>query len=205
MSDIAGDSIGGFELRLLEELKLLVEAPSPAVPAARRRWLPRSRFVLALVVVALVVGATAASIGAWRLIAKDARKAAIVSTLQRGGHVGPLVTSSGDWSLYADGRGRGRTDWELSSQGEETVVGTFLGTHPLELASVSGASGYEVLTGQVNVPDAASVAVVLPEHQNLPVQLEGRLFLVALSPAQRHPESVLALDAAGRVVARARP
>ena len=205
MSEIAGDSIGGFELRLLEELELLVEAPSPAVPAARRRWLPRSRFVLALVVVALVVGATAASIGAWRLIAKDARKAAIVSTLQRGGHVGPLVTSSGDWSLYADGRGRGRTDWELSSQGEETVVGTFLGTHPIELASVSGASGYEVLTGQVNVPDAASVAVVLPEHQNLPVQLEGKLFLVALSPAQRHPEAVLALDAAGRVVARARP
>ena len=166
MSDIASDSIGGFELRLLEELELLVEAPGPAVLPARRLWLPR-RFVLALVVVALVVGATAASIGAWRLI--------------------------------------GRTDWELSSQGEETVVGTFLGTHPIELASVSGASGYEVLTGQVNVPDAASVAVVLPEHQNLPVQLEGRLFLVALSPAHRHPESVLALDAAGRVVARARP
>ena len=166
--------------------KLLVEAPGPAVLPARRLWLPR-RFVLALVVVALVVGATAASIGAWRLIAKDARKAAIVSTLQRGGHVGPLVTSSGDWSLYADGRGRGRTDWELSSQGEETVVGTFLGTHPIELASVSGASGYEVLTGQVNVPDAASVAVVLPEHQNLPVQLEGRLFLVALSPRNGTP------------------
>ena len=85
------------------------------------------------------------------------------------------------------------------------MVGTFLGKHPIELASVSGASGYEVLTGQVNVPRAASVAVVLPEHQNLPVQLEGKLFLVALSPAQRHPEAVLALDAAGRVVARARP
>ncbi len=28
---------------------------------------------------------------------------------------------------------------------------TFLGTHPIELVSVSGASGYEVLTGQVNV------------------------------------------------------
>ena len=205
MSEIAGGSIGGFELRLLEELELLVEAPSIDVPAARRRWLPRSRFVLALVVVALVVGATAASIGAWRLIASDARKAAIVSTLQRGGHVGPLLTSSGHWSLYADGRGRGRTDWELSSQEEETVVGTFLGKHPIELASVSGTSGYEVLTGQVNVPRAASVAVVLPEHQNLPVQLEGKLFLVALSPAQRHPEAVLALDAAGRVVARARP
>ena len=87
MSDIAGDSIGGFELRLLEELELLVEAPSPAVPPARRRWLPRSRLALVLVVVALVVGATATSIGAWRLIAQDARKATIVSTLQRGGHV----------------------------------------------------------------------------------------------------------------------
>ena len=161
--------------------------------------------MLALVVVALVVGATAASIGAWRLIAKDARKAAIVSTLQRGGHAGPLVTSSGDWSLYADGRGRGRTDWELSSQGEETVVGTFLGTHPLELASVSGASGYEVLTGQVNLPDAASVAVVLPEHRNSRSNSKGKLFLVTLSPARRHPEAVLALDTAGRVIARARP
>ena len=70
---------------------------------------------------------------------------------------------------------------------------------------MSGASGYEVLTGQVNVPDAASVAVVLPEHRNLPVQLEGKLFLVTLSPAQRHPEAVLALDAVGRVIARARP
>src|SRR5947207_15298556 len=95
MSEIAGGSIGGFELRLLEELELLVEAPSIDVPAARRRWLPGSRFVLALVVVALVVGATAVSIGAWRLIAKDVRKAAIVSTLQPGGHVGPLLASSG--------------------------------------------------------------------------------------------------------------
>ncbi len=204
MSDIASDSIGGFELRLLEELELLVEAPSPAVPPARRLWLPRSRLALVLVVVALVVGATATSIGAWRLIAQDARKATIVSTLQRGGHVGPLVTSSGDWSLYADGSGRGRTNWELSSQGE-TAVGTFLGKHSIELTSVSGASGYEVLAGQVNAPGAASVAVVLPGHENLPVQLEGRLFLVALTSAQRHPDAVLALDAAGRVVARARP
>jgi hypothetical protein len=204
MSDIAGDPIGGFELRLLEELELLVEAPSSAVPPARRRWLPRSRLALVLVIVALVVGATATSIGAWRLIAQDARKATIVPTLQRGGHVGPLVTSSGDWSLYADGSGRGRTNWELSSQGE-TVVGTFRGRDPIELTSVSGASGYEVLAGQVNARGAASVAVVLPGHENLPVQLEGRLFLLALTPAQRHPEAVLALDAAGRVVARARP
>ena len=36
MNEIAGDSVGGFELRLLEELELLVEAPSPAVPPARR-------------------------------------------------------------------------------------------------------------------------------------------------------------------------
>jgi hypothetical protein len=35
--------------------------------------------------------------------------------------------------------------------------------------------------------------------------VRAKLFLVALSPAQRHPEAVLALDAAGRVVARARP
>jgi hypothetical protein len=204
MNDIASDSIGGFELRLLEELELLVEAPNPAVPPARRRWLPRSRLALVLVVVALVVGATATSIGAWRLVARDARKATIVSTLQRGGHVGPLVTSSGDWSLYADGKGRGRTDWELSSQGE-TAVGTFLGRDPIELTSVSGASGYEVLAGQVNEPRAVSVAVVLPGHENLPVQLEGRLFLAALTPAQRHPEAVLALDAAGKVIARTRP
>jgi hypothetical protein len=204
MNDIAGDSIGGFELRLLEELELLVEAPSPAVPPARSRWLPRSRLALVLVVVALVVGATATSIGAWRLLAEDARKATMVSTLQRGGHVGPLVTSSNRWSLYADGRARVRTDWELSSQGE-TVVGTFLGRDPIQLTSVSGASGSEVLAGQVNAPGAASVAVVLPGQENLPVQLEGRLFLVALTPAQRHPEAVLALDAAGKVVAHARP
>jgi hypothetical protein len=204
MNDVVG-SIGGFELRLLEELELLVEAPRPAVPPAHRRWLPRSRFVLALVVVALVVGATAASIGAWRLIAKDARKTAIVVTLQRGGHVGPLVTSSRGWSLYAHAEGRGRIDWELSSREKETVVGTFLGKHPIDLASVSGASGYEVLAGRVNAPGAASVALALPGRENLPVQLEGRLFLVTLSPGQRHPEAVLALDAAGRVVARARP
>jgi hypothetical protein len=204
MSDIANDSIGGFELRLLEELELLVEAPSSAVPPARRRWLPRSRLALALAVVALVVGATATSIGAWRLIAQDARKATIVSTLQRGGHVGSLVTSSGDWSLYADGRGRGRTNWELSSQGE-TAVGTFLGRDPIELTSVSGASGYEVLAGQVNGPKAASVAVLLRDGSRIPVQLEGKLLLLALTPAQRHPEAVLALNAAGRVVARARP
>jgi hypothetical protein len=204
MNDIAGDSIGGFELRLLEELELLVAAPCPAVPPARRRWLPRSRLALVLVVVALVVGATATSIGAWRLIARDARKATIVSTLQRGGHVGPLVTSSGDWSLYADGRGRGRTNWELSSQGE-TAVGTFSGRDPIESTSVSGASGYEVLAGQVNEPKAASVAVLLPDGSRIPVQLEGKLFLVALARAQRHPEAVLALNAAGKVVARARP
>jgi hypothetical protein len=154
--------------------------------------------------VALVVGATATSIGAWRLIAQDARKATIVSTLQRGSHVGPLVTSSGDWSLYAAGRRRGLTDWELSSQGE-TVVGTFLGRDPIELTSVSGASGYELLAGQVNEPDAASVAVLLPDGSRIPVQLEGKLFLLALTPAQRHPEAVLALNAAGRIVARARP
>ena len=204
MSDIAGDPIGGFELRLLEELELLVEAPSSAVPPTRSRWLPRSRLALVLVVLALVVGATATSIGAWRLIAQDARKATIVSTLRRGGHVGPLVTSDGDWSLHADGRGRGRTNWELSSQGE-TAVGTFLGRDPIELTSVSGASGYEVLAGQVNAPRAASVAVLLPDRSQIPVQLEGKLFLVALAPAQRHPEAVLALNAAGRVVARAGP
>jgi len=204
VSEIPGDSIGGFELRLLEELELLTEAPSPAVPAARRRRLPRSRLALALVVVALVVGATATSIGAWRLVAQDARKAAIVSRLQRGRHVGPLVTSSGDWSLYAAGAGRGRTDWELSSQGE-TAGGAFLGRDPIELTSVSGASGYELLAGQVNEPDAASVAVLLPGGSRIPVQLEGKLFLVALSPAQRHPGAVLALDPAGEVVARARP
>src|SRR5436190_21803286 len=98
MSEIAGGSIGGFELRLLEELELLVEAPSLDLPAARRRWLPRSRFVLALVVVALVVGATAVSTAAWRLIATDARNAALVSTRQRGGHGGPPLTSSGHWN-----------------------------------------------------------------------------------------------------------
>ena len=204
MSDIAGNSIGGFELRLLEELELLVEAPTHAVPPARRRWLPRSRFVLALVVVALVMGATAASIGAWRLIAQDAQKAAIVTKLERGGHVGPLITSSGAWSLYADSRGRGRTDWELSSQ-SETAVGTFPGKHPIDLTSASAAAGYELLAGQVNVPGAASVAVVLPGQQQLPVRLEGRLFLVALAAGQRHPEAVLALDASGRVLARSRP
>jgi hypothetical protein len=204
MNDIAGNSIGGFELRLLEELELLVAAPSPAVQPARSRWLPRSRLALVFVVVALVVGATAASIGAWRLLAQDARKATIVSTLQRGGHVGPLVTSSNRWSLYADGRGRGRTDWELSSQGE-TVVGTFLGRDPIQLTSVSGASGYEVLAGQVNARGAASVAVLLRDGSRIPVRLEGRLFLVALTHAQRHPEAVLALDAAGKVVASARP
>jgi len=204
MNDIAGDSVGGFELRLLEELELLVTAPSPAVPPARRRWLPRSRLALVLVVVALVVGATATSIGAWRLIAQDARKATIVSTLQRGGHAGPLVTSSDGWSLYADGRGHGRTNWELSSQGE-TAVGTFPGRDPIELTSVSGASGSEVLAGQINAPKAASVAILLPGGSRIPVQLEGKLFLVALAPAQRHPDAVLALDAAGTVVGRARP
>lgn len=204
MSDIANDSIGGFELRLLEELELLVAAPSSAVPPARRRWLPRSRLALVLVVVALVVGATATSIGAWRLVAQDARKAAIVSKLQRGRHVGPLVTSSGDWSLYAAGTGRGRTDWELSSQGE-TAGGAFLGRDPIELTSVSGAFGYEVLAGQVNGPKAASVAVLLRDGSRIPVQLEGKLFLLALTPAQRHPEAVVALDAVGRIVARARP
>jgi hypothetical protein len=204
MSDIAGDPIGGFELRLLEELELLVEAPSSAVRPTRSRWLPRSRLALVLVVLALMVGATATSIGAWRLLAQDARKATIVSTLRRGGHVGPLITSDGDWSLYADGRGRGRTNWELSSQGEK-AVGTFLGRDPIELTSVSGASGYELLAGQVNAPKAASVAVLLPDGSRIPVQLEGKLFLVALAPAQRHPEAVLALNAAGRVVARARP
>lgn len=204
MNEIAGDSIGAFELRLLEELELLIEAPSPAVPPARRRWLLRSRLALVLVVVALAVAATATSIGAWRLIAQDARKATIVSTLQRGRHVGPLVTSSGDWSLYADGRGRGRTNWELSSQAE-TAVGAFLGRDPIELTSVSGASGSELLAGQVNAPKADSVAVLLPDGSRIPVQLEGKLFLVALAPAQRHPEAVLALDAVGKVVARARP
>ena len=85
------------------------------------------------------------------------------------------------------------------------MVGTVLGRDPIQLTSVSGASGYEVLAGQVNAPGAASVAVVLPGQENLLVQLEGRLFLVTLTPAQRHPEAVLALDAAGKVVARTRP
>jgi hypothetical protein len=204
MSDLAGDSLGGFELRLLEELKLLVEAPSRAAPPARRRRLPRSRFVLALAVVAVVVGMTAASIGAWRLVAKDARKTAILSTLQRGGHVGPLVASSGAWSLYAQRTPHGRTDWELSAQ-DVSAVGGFLGKRPLELTAESGASGYEVLAGQVNAPGAASVAVLARGHTTLRVPLEGRLFLVAVPPGARQIEAVLALDAAGKVVARARP
>jgi len=205
MSDLAGDSLGGFELRLLEELKLLVEAPSPAVPLARRRRLPRSRFVLALIVAAVVVGVTAASIGAWRLVAKDARKAAIVSTLRQGGHVGPLVASSGGWSLYAQHRAHGPTDAELSSR-DETIVGGFMGRKAIELTAVGDdSSGFDALAGQVNVPRAASVALLLPDGRTIPVPLEGKLFVVSPSPGARHPTAVLALDAAGKVVARTRP
>ncbi len=49
------------------------------------------------------------------------------------------------------------------------------------------------------------MAILFPGGSRIPVQLEGKLFLVALAPAQRHPDAVLALDAAGRVVGRARP
>lgn len=204
MSDLAGESSGGFELRLLEELKLLVEAPRPAAEPGRRRLLPRSRLVLALVVVGLVVGATAASIGAWRLAAKDPRKAAIVSTLQRGGHLGALVTSSGRWSLYAQRRPAGPVDWELASH-DETVAGRFTGRRAIEVSHLSADSGLLVLAGKVNAPHAASVALLLPGGRRIPVPVEQGLFLVSLSPAERHPSAVLALDAAGKVVARARP
>jgi hypothetical protein len=195
----------GFELRLLEELKLLVEAPSPAVPAACRRWLPRSRLVLALVVVAVVVGLTAASVGAWRLTREDPHKGAIVAKLRNGGHVGPLVATSGRWSLYANRRGHGPTDAELSSR-DETAVGGFQGTKPIELSEIGDdSSGYEAFAGQVNVRRAASVALLLPGGRTIPVPLEGRLFVVSPPPGARHPRAVLALDAAGKVIARARP
>jgi hypothetical protein len=205
MSDPAGDSLGGFELRLLEELKLLVETPSVAVPTARRRWLPRSRFVLALVVAALVVGLTAASIGAWRIVREDPHKRALAAKLRNGGHIGPLVASSGGWSLYIHRRPHGPTDNEVSSQ-DESAVGAFFGKRPIELTGADDGSGnFDLLAGQVNAPGAASVALVFPGHQSLPVPLEGKYFIVSLSPSERHPEEVLALDAAGKVVARARP
>ncbi len=66
---------------------------------------------------------------------EDPHKAAIVSKLRHGGHVGPLVATSGRWSLYADGRGHGPTDAELSS-GNETVASGFLGRKPIELTAV---------------------------------------------------------------------
>jgi hypothetical protein len=195
----------GFELRLLEELKLLVDAPGIEAAPVRRRWLPRSRFVVALAVVALVVGATAASIGAWRLAHENPHKAAIVSTLRRGGHVGPLVASSRGWSLYASNRGRGPTDAELSSR-DDTVVSAFRSRKPIELTAVGDASsGFDALAGQVNAPRAASVALLLPGGRRIPVPLEGKLFVVSPAPGARHPEAVLALDSAGKVVARARP
>ena len=62
-----------------------------------------------------------------------------------------------------------------------------------------------MLAGQVNAPGAASVAVAVRRHRTLPVSLEGRLFLIALPPDARQVEAVLALDASGKVVARAQP
>jgi hypothetical protein len=68
-----------------------------------------------------------------------------------------------------------------------------------------GASGYDVLAGQVNARNAASIAILLANGSRIPVPIEGKLFLAALSAGERHPSAVLALDAAGKVVARARP
>jgi hypothetical protein len=52
--------------------------------------------------------------------------------------------------------------------------------------------------------DGSYLAVLLPDGSRIPVELEGKLFLVALSPGERHPTAVLGLDAAGKVVARTR-
>jgi hypothetical protein len=186
----------GWESRLLAELVQLVERDE----APERRGLPRRpRLAVVAAVVAAAGVLAATTTAAWQALTDD-RKVDAAARVDAGGHVGPLVAQDGTWRLFAETR-PGRAEWELAAP-SFSALGTFVGSEPLEVTTAT-AGPAAAIAGRVTAAGVSQVRVELADGRSLAVPLRaGRFFVRALAPGER-AQSVVAVDAAGRELARA--
>jgi hypothetical protein len=160
--------LGGFETRLLSELRSAFDTQVNTAP--RRRT--HRRVVYGAAAIAAAAACAAAGAGAWQ-IARDPGKVERAQ-LPRGQHVGEPVAAAGDSTLYVAPNG---VDWELESS-DMRAQGRFeAGSTSASVSEgATGALVFGVIRGAGDTP----VEVRMPGRAAVVGRAHNGYFLVSL-------------------------